>query len=77
MLWALIGPGLLAAMADNDAGGMISYCVTDVQFGIGLFLPLVLCLAVVTYTVQEMAMRLGAVTQTGFTGLIARLYAAG
>ena len=45
LFWALIGPGLLAAMADNDAGGMISYCVTGVQFGIGLFIPLVLCLA--------------------------------
>ncbi len=74
LFWALIGPGLLAAMADNDAGGMISYCVTGVQFGIGLFIPLVLCLAVVTYTVQEMAMRLGTVTQTGFTKLIYNHY---
>ena len=70
LFWALIGPGLLAAMADNDAGGMISYCVTGVQFGIGLFIPLVLCLVIVTYTVQEMAMRLGTVTQIGFTQLI-------
>ncbi len=74
VFWALIGPGLLAAMADNDAGGMISYSVTGVQFGIGLFIPLVLCLVIVTFTVQEMAMRLGAVTQTGFTKLIGRHY---
>jgi Mn2+/Fe2+ NRAMP family transporter len=74
LFWALIGPGLLAAMADNDAGGMISYCVTGVKFGIGLFIPLVFCLAVVTYTVQEMAMRLGTVTQIGFTKLIGDHY---
>jgi Mn2+/Fe2+ NRAMP family transporter len=74
LFWALIGPGLLAAMADNDAGGMISYCVTGVQFGIGLFIPLVLCLVLVTFTVQEMAMRLGTVTQTGFTKLISLRY---
>jgi Mn2+/Fe2+ NRAMP family transporter len=74
LFWALIGPGLLAAMADNDAGGMISYCVTGVKFGIGLFIPLVLCLVIVTYTVQEMAMRLGTVTQTGFTKLISLHY---
>jgi Mn2+/Fe2+ NRAMP family transporter len=74
LFWVLIGPGLLAAMADNDAGGMISYCVTGVKFGIGLFIPLVLCLVVVTYTVQEMAMRLGTVTQTGFTKLICDHY---
>ncbi|WP_235857635.1 hypothetical protein [Paenibacillus albiflavus] len=28
VLWALMGPGLLAAMANNDAGGAISYAVT-------------------------------------------------
>lgn len=69
MFWALLGPGLLAAMADNDAGGVISYTVTGIQFGIGLFVPLVICLAPLTFTIQEMSMRLSAVTQQGFSRL--------
>jgi Mn2+/Fe2+ NRAMP family transporter len=72
--WALLGPGLLAALADNDAGGVISYAATGVQFGIGLFVPFVLCLAFLTFTVQEMSMRLGAVTQEGFSRLARRRY---
>ncbi|QRF23670.1 divalent metal cation transporter [Alicyclobacillus sp. TC] len=74
IFWALLGPGLLAALADNDAGGVISYAATGVQFGIGLFIPLVLCLAFLTFTVQEMSMRLGAVTQEGFSRLALRRY---
>ena len=74
VFWALLGPGLLAALADNDAGGVISYAATGVQFGIGLFVPLVLCLAFLTFTVQEMSMRLGAVTQEGFSRLARRRY---
>ena len=74
VFWALLGPGLLAALADNDAGGVISYTATGVQFGIGLFVPLVLCLAFLTFTVQEMSMRLGAVTQEGFSRLARRKY---
>ena len=74
VFWALLSPGLLAAFGDNDAGGVISYAVTGVQFGIGLFVPLVLCLFPLTYTVQEMSMRLGAVTQEGFSRLARRRY---
>ncbi|GMA64546.1 divalent metal cation transporter [Alicyclobacillus fastidiosus] len=74
VFWVLLGPGLLAALADNDAGGVISYTATGVQFGIGLFVPLVLCLAFLTFTVQEMSMRLSAVTQEGFSRLARRRY---
>jgi Mn2+/Fe2+ NRAMP family transporter len=74
VFWVLLGPGLIAALADNDAGGIISYTATGVQFGIGLFVPLVLCLAFLTFTVQEMSMRLGAVTQEGFSRLARRKY---
>lgn len=74
LFWALIGPGFLAAMADNDAGGVISYAVTGAQFGIGLFVPLVLLLAPLLYTVQEMSMRLGVVTQEGFSRLALKRY---
>lgn len=74
LLWALMGPGLIAAMADNDAGGVISYTVTGAKFGIGLFIPLVICLAPLTFTIQEMSMRLGVVTQEGFSRLALRRY---
>jgi Mn2+/Fe2+ NRAMP family transporter len=74
LFWALIGPGFIAAMADNDAGGVISYAITGAQFGIGLFVPLVLLLAPLTYTVQEMSMRLSVVTQEGFSRLALKRY---
>jgi Mn2+/Fe2+ NRAMP family transporter len=74
VFWALLGPGLLAAIANNDAGGVISYAVTGAQFGIGLFVPLVICLAPLAFTIQEMSMRLGAVTQEGFSRLALRRY---
>lgn len=28
VLWALLGPGLIATLANNDAGGVISYAIT-------------------------------------------------
>ena len=74
LIWALLGPGLIAAMADNDAGGVISYTATGAQFGIGLFIPLVICLAPLTFTIQEMSMRLCAVTQEGFSRLALKRY---
>ncbi|MBM7645999.1 Mn2+/Fe2+ NRAMP family transporter [Scopulibacillus daqui] len=74
IIWALMGPGLVAAIANNDAGGVISYAVTGATFGIGLFIPLVFCLAPLAYTIQEMSMRLGAVTQEGFSRLALRRY---
>ncbi|HWT75640.1 MAG TPA: divalent metal cation transporter [Mobilitalea sp.] len=74
LVWAMLGPGLVAALADNDAGGVISYTVTGSQFGIGLFIPLTLCLVFITYAVQEMSMRLGVVTSRGYTHLVREKY---
>ncbi len=74
VFWALLGPGTLATLANNDAGGVISYAVTGAQFGIGLFVPLVICLVPLSFTIQEMSMRLGAVTQEGFARLALRRY---
>ena len=74
LLWSLLGPGLLAALADNDAGGVISYAVTGAKFGLGFFLPATLCLIFITYTVQEMAMRLGVVSKKGYNTLVKERY---
>lgn len=73
----LLGPGVLAAMADNDAGGLISYTVTGAKFGWAVFVPLTLCLTAVTYTVQEMAMRLGIASEKGYTCLLRERYGTG
>lgn len=76
-LWALfglLGPGLLAALADNDAGGVISYGVTGAKFGYSLFLPIVCCMVLLTYTVQEMAMRLGVASGQGYHCLVKERY---
>ena len=65
VFWTLIGPGVLATIANNDAGGVIAYAVTGAQFGIRLFVPLVICLAPLEFSIQEMNMRLGAATGLG------------
>ncbi len=77
LFFLFLGPGMLAAMAGNDAGGVLSYTVTGAKFGWGVFVPMTLCLAFVTYTVQEMAMRLGVVSGRGYTRLLRERYGIG
>jgi len=74
LLLALLGPGVIALLADNDAGGMVSYTVTGATLGITFLLPLLFLLAPVAYTVQEMSMRLSAVTGLEYRELILRRY---
>jgi Mn2+/Fe2+ NRAMP family transporter len=72
LLWGLLGPGIISLLANNDAGGMISYTMTGATFGISLFLPLLFLLAPVGYNFQEMSMRLSAVTQVEYQELLHR-----
>lgn len=74
VFWIVLGPGLLAMIGDNDAGGVLSYVITGAQFGIGFFIPFILLLGPLTYTVQEMVMRLCVVTQRSFTALISERF---
>jgi len=74
VFWIVLGPGLLAMIGDNDAGGVLSYVITGAQFGIGFFIPFILLLGPLTYTVQEMVMRLCVVTQRSFTTLISERF---
>jgi Mn2+/Fe2+ NRAMP family transporter len=60
----LAGPGLIVMIADNDAGGITTYAATGAKFGFSLIWFLVL-LGPVAYFVQEMTVRLGAVTKHG------------
>ncbi|MEN6396359.1 MAG: divalent metal cation transporter [Methanoregula sp.] len=60
----LAGPGLIVMLADNDAGGITTYTVTGATYGYSLIWFLLLLLPV-AYVVQEMTVRLGAVTKRG------------
>src|SRR5574340_1772779 len=66
---AVIGPGIITANVDNDAGGILTYSQAGAQFGYSLLwtmLPVTLALIVV----QEMSSRMGAVTGKGLSDLI-------
>jgi Mn2+/Fe2+ NRAMP family transporter len=64
-----LGPGLLAASAGNDAGGIATYASAGASYGYGLLWAMAivtLCVGVV----QEMSARMGAVTGKGFSDLL-------
>ena len=66
---AFAGPGLIAANAGNDAGGIATYASAGAQFGYQtLFLMVLITVALVV--VQEMCARLGAYTGEGLGALI-------
>ncbi|MCU1386852.1 MAG: natural resistance-associated macrophage protein [Ilumatobacteraceae bacterium] len=66
---AVLGPGLVAANAGNDAGGIATYASAGAQFGYRtLFVMAIVTVALVV--VQEMAARLGATTGNGLVSLI-------
>ena len=60
----IAGPGLVVMIADNDAGGITTYAATGAQYGYHLIWFLLLLIPV-AYYVQEMTVRLGAVTKRG------------
>lgn len=69
LLLAVIGPGIITANVDNDAGGITTYSVAGAHFGYQTLwiMPLV---AVALIIVQEMSARLGVVTGKGLADLI-------
>jgi len=64
LFFIIAGPGIIVMVADNDAGGITTYTVTGAQYGLHLLWFLIL-LGPVAYYVQEMTVRLGAVTKRG------------
>jgi len=70
LLWLLIGPGVLVFLGENDAPSMLSYSADGARYGIGFFIPFVVLTFVMGYVVQEMTVRLGAVTHRGHAELI-------
>ncbi len=76
LLLALIGPGILVMVADNDAGGVITYAETGATYGIGFFVPALVIGGIIAFIVQEMTVRLGAVTHRGHAEMIWGRYGA-
>jgi len=60
----IAGPGIVVMVADNDAGGITTYAATGAKYGYSLIWFLLLLIPV-AYYVQEMTVRLGAVTKRG------------
>ena len=72
-LLAFAGPGLVAANAGNDAGGIATYASVGARYGYDLLWMMVL-ITISLVVVQEMAARMGAVTGKGLAELIREHY---
>lgn len=68
-LLAILGPGLIVMVGDNDAGAFSTYAQAGQDYGTALLWTLLL-LVPVLYVNQEMVLRLGAVTGVGHARLI-------
>lgn len=69
VFFAVIGPGFITAMVDNDAGGIFTYSQAGAKYG---YLPLwtLLPITILLIVTQEMCSRMGAVTGKGLSDLI-------
>lgn len=69
VFFAVIGPGFITAVVDNDAGGILTYSQAGAKYG---YLPLwtLLPITVLLIVTQEMCSRMGAVTGKGLSDLI-------
>src|SRR5215813_8179844 len=69
VFFAVIGPGFITAMVDNDAGGILTYSQAGAKYG---YLPLwtLLPITLLLIVTQEMCSRMGAVTGKGLSDLI-------
>lgn len=65
----VLGPGIITSAADNDAGGIATYSLAGATYGYQLLWVIVL-ITLVLIIVQEMAARMGVVTQKGLGELI-------
>jgi Mn2+/Fe2+ NRAMP family transporter len=64
LFFLIAGPGIIVMVADNDAGGITTYAATGAKFGYG-FIGFLIILGPIAYVVQEMTVRLGAITKRG------------
>lgn len=73
---AILGPGLVAAMAGDDAGGIATYSSVGAKFGYDL-LWMMLLITLSLSVVQEMCARLGAATGRGLLDLVRERFGIG
>ena len=66
---AVVGPGIITANVDNDAGGILTYSQAGAQY-VFLLLWTMIPITLALIVVQEMSARMGAVTGKGLSDLI-------
>ena len=69
LMFSIVGPGIIAANADNDAGGITTYSIVGAHYGTKMLWVLLLITFALAIT-QEMGVRIGLVTRQGLAGLI-------
>ena len=75
IFFSVLGPGIITANVDNDAGGIATYSIAGAHFGFSFLwtiIPIIFALIVI----QEMCSRMGAVTGKGLSDLIRENYGA-
>ncbi len=70
---AVVGPGIITANVDNDAGGIFTYSLAGAAYGYTLLWTLI-PVTVALIVVQEMVARMGVVTGKGLADLIREEY---
>jgi Mn2+/Fe2+ NRAMP family transporter len=73
IFFAILGPGIITANVDNDAGGIYTYSVAGAKYGFSLLWTLI-PITVALIIVQEMVGRMGVVTGKGLADLIREEY---
>lgn len=73
MFFAVMGPGIITASIDNDAGGITTYTLAGAQFG-NLFLWSMIPITAALMIAQEVVTRMGVVTGKGLADLIRENY---
>ncbi len=71
--FSLLRPGLITGAADDDPSGIVTYSQSGAQFGLGQLWTAVFMLPIL-FAVQEMAGRIGLVTNRGIASLIKEHY---
>ncbi len=73
LFFAIMGPGIVTAFADNDAGGIATYAAAGAKYGYGLLFTLLVA-SVSLAVAQEISARTGAVTGRGLSDLIREMF---
>ncbi|HEY3295593.1 MAG TPA: Nramp family divalent metal transporter [bacterium] len=75
LFMSVMGPGIITANVDNDAGGITTYSVAGAHYGLAtlwIFIPMTVALIMI----QEMVNRMGVVTGKGLSDLIREQFGA-